>query len=176
MYFCLDETITIFNVQTIKLKHLFVMLFQTEDFLEIQLVDFSSVFSNPPNCLSSNPSILASFLRGVGILLTAPQHEDDGEIYEEQIVFQPANCQENLRILEALLAVLVKGTFCSFVCLLIHGLMKLKKKIAIVLFCLIETNVSGAMNQSEGKWATTFKSTSKAPSSPRCCHSDTEGN
>ena len=112
---------------------LFVMLFQTEDFLEIQLVDFSSVFSNPPNCLSSNPSILASFLRGVGILLTAPQHEDDGEIYEEQIVFQPANCQENLRILEALLAVLVKGTFCSFVCLfvclLIHGLMKLKKKL-----------------------------------------------
>jgi len=83
--------------------------FQTEDFLEIQLVDFSSVFSNPPNCLSSNPSILASFLRGVGILLTAPQHEDDGEIYEEQIVFQPANCQENLRILKALLAVLVKG-------------------------------------------------------------------
>ena len=132
MYFCLDETITIFNVQTIKLKHLFVMLFQTEDFLEIQLVDFSSVFSNPPNCLSSNPSILASFLRGVGILLTAPQHEDDGEIYEEQIVFQPANCQENLRILEALLTVLVKGTFCSFVCLfvclLIHGLMKLTKK------------------------------------------------
>lgn len=100
------------------------MLFQTEDFLEIQLVDFSSVFSNPPNCLSSNPSILASFLRGVGILLTAPQHEDDGEIYEEQIVFQPANCQENLRILEALLAVLVKGTFlffCLFVCLFTYS-------------------------------------------------------
>ena len=150
MYFCLDETIAIFNVRTIKkdsvskvktryqrlslvIHCLFVMLFQTEDFLEIQLVDFSSVFSNPPNCLSSNPSILASFLRGVGILLTAPQHEDDGEICEEQIVFQPTNCQENLRILEALLAVLVKGNFCSFVylfvCLLIHGLMKLKKKL-----------------------------------------------
>lgn len=134
------------------------MLFQTEDFLEIQLVDFSSLFSNPPKCLSSNPSILASFLRGVGILLTAPQHEDDGEVYEEQIVFQPANCQENLRILEALLAVLVKGTFFSF-CLLVHGLMKRQKNIAIALFCVMEINANGAINQSETQYATTIKST-----------------
>ena len=57
----------------------------------------------------SSPSILASFLRGAGIILTAPQQADDGDRYEEQVVFQPENCQENLRILEALLTVLVKG-------------------------------------------------------------------
>jgi len=57
----------------------------------------------------SNPSILAAFLRGAGIILTAAQVADDGELYEEQIVFQPENCQENLRILEALFTVLVKG-------------------------------------------------------------------
>lgn len=89
-----------------------VIFFQTEDASEIQLVDFSSVISNPPSCLISSPTILSSFLRGAGIILTAPQHADDGEIYEEQIVFQPANCQENLRILEALFTVLVKGNFC----------------------------------------------------------------
>jgi len=59
----------------------------------------------------SNPSILAAFLRGAGIILTAAQVADDGELYEEQIVFQPENCQENLRILEALFTVLVKGNF-----------------------------------------------------------------
>ncbi|KAJ7391767.1 hypothetical protein OS493_016054 [Desmophyllum pertusum] len=47
--------------------------------------------------------------RGAGIVLTAPQQADDGDKYEEQIVFQPENCQENLRILEALFTVLVKG-------------------------------------------------------------------
>lgn len=82
---------------------------QTEDLHEIQLVDFSYLFPNPPQCLKSNPSILASFLRGAGITQTASQRDDDGELYEEQVVFQPANCQQNLRILEALFTVLVKG-------------------------------------------------------------------
>ena len=90
------------------------MFFQTEDLHEIQLVDFSYLFPNPPQCLKSNPSILASFLRGAGITQTASQRDDDGELYEEQVVFQPANCQQNLRILEALFTVLVKGDFSSF--------------------------------------------------------------
>lgn len=87
------------------------MFLQTEEKSEIQLVDLSFVISNPPPSLISSPSILASFLRGAGIILTAPQEADDGDKYEEQIVFQPENCQENLRILEALFAVLVKGKF-----------------------------------------------------------------
>ena len=89
----------------------FVVFFQTEEESDIQLVDLSFVISNPPSCLLSSPSILASFLRGAGIVLTAPQQADDGDKYEEQIVFQPENCQENLRILEALFTVLVKGNF-----------------------------------------------------------------
>lgn len=88
-----------------------VMLLQTEEKSEIQLVDLSFVITNPPPCLLSSSSILASFLRGAGIILTAPQQDDDDDPYEEQIVFQPENCQENLRILEALFTVLVKGKF-----------------------------------------------------------------
>lgn len=87
------------------------MFLQTEEKTEIQLVDLSFVISNPPPCLLSSSSILASFLRGAGIILTAPQQADDGDQYEEQIVFQPENCQENLQILEALFTVLVKGNF-----------------------------------------------------------------
>ena len=83
-----------------------------EEKSEIQLVDLSFVFSNPPpSLIISSPSILASFLRGAGIILTPPQETDDGDKYEEQIVFQPENCQESLRILEALFTVLVKGKF-----------------------------------------------------------------
>ena len=88
-----------------------LLLLQTEEKSEIQLVDLSFVFSNPPTCLITSPSILASFLRGAGIILTPPQETDDGDKYEEQIVFQPENCQESLRILEALFTVFVKGTF-----------------------------------------------------------------
>lgn len=88
-----------------------LLLLQTEEKSEIQLVDLSFVFSNPPPCLITSPSILASFLRGVGIVLTPPQETGDGDKYEEQIVFQPENCQESLRILEALFTVLVKGKF-----------------------------------------------------------------
>ena len=88
----------------------FCLLFlQTEEKKEIQLVDMSFVISSPPPCLISSSSILASFLRGAGITLIPPQDADDGDKYEEQIVFQPENCQENLRILEALFTVLVKG-------------------------------------------------------------------
>ena len=57
---------------------------------------------------------MSSFLKGAGIILTAPQLADDGEVYEEQIVFQPQNCQENLRILEALFTLLVKGNVFKF--------------------------------------------------------------
>ena len=90
----------------------FCLLFlQTEEKSEIQLVDLSFVISNPPQCLISSSSILASFLRGAGITLVPAQDADDGDKYEEQIVFQPENCQENLRILEALFTVLVKGKF-----------------------------------------------------------------
>lgn len=83
--------------------------FQTEEEGNIQLVDLSFVISNPPPCLMSSPFILASFLRGADIILTSSQEADDGERYEEQVVFQPENCQEYLGILEALLTVLVKG-------------------------------------------------------------------
>ncbi|XP_027045171.1 uncharacterized protein LOC113673023 [Pocillopora damicornis] len=83
--------------------------FQTEEEGNIQLVDLSFVISNPPPCLMSSPFILASFLRGAGIVLTSSQEADDGERYEEQVVFQPENCQKYLGILEALLTVLVKG-------------------------------------------------------------------
>ena len=86
-----------------------VLFLQTEEKKEIQLVDMSFVISSPPLCLISSSSILASFLRGAGITLVPPQDADDGDKYEEQIVFQPENCQENLRILEALFTVLVKG-------------------------------------------------------------------
>lgn len=83
--------------------------FQTEEEGNIRLVDLSFLISNPPPYLMCSPSILASFLRGAGIILTSAQEGDDGDRYEEQVVFQPENCQENLRILEALLTVLVKG-------------------------------------------------------------------
>ena len=88
-----------------------LIILQTDEKSEIQLVDLSFVISNPPLCLISHPSILASFLRGAGIILVPPQEADDGDKYEEQIVFQPQNCQEHLRILEALFTVLVKGKF-----------------------------------------------------------------
>ena len=92
----------------------FLFSFQTESENAIQLVDFSAIFPDPPSCLKSSPSIMSSFLKGAGIILTAPQLADDGEVYEEQIVFQPQNCQENVRILEALFTVLVKGNVFKF--------------------------------------------------------------
>ena len=109
----------LFNVERIRQLKLWTDFFelnfvlcislQTEEEGKIQLVDLSFVISNPPPCLMSSPFILASFLRGAGIILTSSQEADDGERYEEQVVFQPENCQEYLGILEALLTVLVKG-------------------------------------------------------------------
>lgn len=109
----------LFNVERIKQLKLWTDFFelnfvlcislQTEEEGNIQLVDLSFVISDPPPCLMCSPFILASFLRGAGIVLTSSQEADDGERYEEQVVFQPENCQEYLGILEALLTVLVKG-------------------------------------------------------------------
>lgn len=109
----------LFNVERIRQLKLWTDFFelnfvlcislQTEEEGNIQLVDLSFVISNPPPCLMSSPFILASFLRGAGIVLTSSQEADDGERYEEQVVFQPENCQKYLGILEALLTVLVKG-------------------------------------------------------------------
>ena len=97
-----------------KIKISLLIVLQTAEKSEIQLVDLSFVISNPPSCLISSSSILASFLRGAGIVLVPPQEADDGDKYEEQIVFQPENCQESLRILEALFTVLVQGEFLNY--------------------------------------------------------------
>ncbi|XP_032222847.1 uncharacterized protein LOC5521823 [Nematostella vectensis] len=84
--------------------------FQTAEQQAVQMVDLSMAIPSIPLCLAKYPMILSRVLRGAEIVMTDPSPNDsDDESEEPQIVFQPSNSQEYLRLLEFLFHVFAKG-------------------------------------------------------------------